>query len=843
MAFSFPRVMGLALLLIVPAGWAVENTPAPAPNSDPTYQQLRNLSLSGEAVTINDFTLKRDAATFHLHSGTVCFVSPVQGKVTGAVFVGDGNMILEPPTAVERNSLRLLTGQAEFVEQYKHLVLRFTDGTYDEIKKAGSTATGGCDGGILKASQDAVRHERELRYNLDGRILQDVLGTVPGGLFVAFVHGQNYNDKEIFAIDPHGAPPFLSPPVDPRNIPPYMVPPVGPEEVELLTYDENKIGMWAAFHLEDEYKKGTATGSQDNLVVHIEHQQLDTTIEKNANLTGKATTTIVSRVDGLRVVPFDLFCKLRVESVTTESGQQLSFIQEDKTDDAEYFSVILPKALATGEKLTIVSTYGGKEAVSNEGSGNYYLFEGARENWYPNAAAGWGQYSAYDMIFRTPKGMKIVATGTLVSEKVDGDQNVTIWKSEVPQTVAGFNFGRFKVQEEKLSKPEYLVQAYANENPPSWVSSLQHSAEGDGVTAARTGFGLAVQPEVALGNMGTTGLEKKALADGELSIQIYTDYFGALPFKRLAMTQQTACTFGQSWPTLVWLPLCSFFDTTVRHQLGLDFADRGYWKTVAPHEVAHQWWGHEVGFNSYRDQWMSEGFADMSASLFIQMVEKNPKKFIEFWDDERWLLLQKSTRGYRAIDAGPLTQGYRNDNSRTGFNVTRLLIYPKGAYVLHMVRMMMWDRQTGDQNFKLMMQDFAKTYSGRAATTEDFKAMVEKHQTPEMASLGGGKLDWFFDEYVYGTALPAYNMESSFDKDASGDVVLNFKLTQSNVDQNFRMLVPLYLEMVDGRILSLGRARMVGNASIDQKVPLKGLKDKPKRALVNYYDDVLASAN
>jgi aminopeptidase N len=342
--------------------------------------------------------------------------------------------------------------------------------------------------------------------------------------------------------------------------------------------------------------------------------------------------------------------------------------------------------------------------------------------------------------------------------------------------------------------------------------------------------------------MGTTGLEKKALADGEISIELYTDYFGPIPFKRLAMTQQTACNFGQSWPSLVWLPLCAFFDTTVRHQLGLDFGDRGYWKTVAPHEVAHQWWGHEVGFSSYRDQWMSEGFADMSASLFIQSVEKNPKKFIEFWDDERYLLTQRDKEGFRAIDAGPVTMGYRMSNSRTGTNLTRDLIYPKGAYILHMVRMMMWDRKTGDQNFKATMQDFVKTYAGRAATTEDFKAMVEKHMTPEMAALGGGNMDWFFDEYVYGTALPSYSIQSTFDTDASGDVVFGLKLTQSNVNEHFRMLVPIYLELVDGRTVPLGRARLIGNTTLEQKIALKGVKEKPRRALVNYFDDVLSSA-
>jgi len=55
--------------------------------------------------------------------------------------------------------------------------------------------------------------------------------------------------------------------------------------------------------------------------------------------------------------------------------------------------------------------------------------------------------------------------------------------------------------------------------------------------------------------------------------------------------------------------------------------------------------------------------------------------------------------------------------------------------------------------------------------------------------------------------------------------------------------VPVYVELADGNIAFLGRARLIGNNSVDQKVPLKGLKAKPRRAMVNYYDDVLASPN
>jgi hypothetical protein len=797
--FLFAAILSAAFLPLQAAD--IPNSP---PNSDPSYQQLRNLTLSGEAVSVNNMVLKRDAGKFILHSGTVCFVSPVQGKVTGAVFNGDGNFVLDPPLASEHRSLKLLTKEDEFSENFSQAVLRFTDSSYDDIKKAGSPASAGCDPGLLKDAMNTTRHK--FKDNLEARILEDVLSPEPGGLFLAFIHGKRYSDKEIYEIDPNW----------------------GAEQVSFRTYEENKSGHWASFSLSGDRARGTF-GRR----MRIEHQQLDVTFEKSGKLNGKATTDLIALRNGVRVLPFDLFRTLRVQSVTM-NGQSLSFIQEDKNEDGD-FAVILPKALAEGDNISVTTSYEGKEAVSNEGAGNYFPI--ARDDWYPNDPGGTlGEYALYDMTFRIPKGMKMAATGVLVSESNEGGQNVTVWKSENPQTVAGFSFGRFKEEEAKLTKPEYFIQSYANEESPDWVKSLQHYANDD-----LPSQGSHAGPGIALGSMSTALLNKKALAEGEMAVELYSAYFGPSLFKHMQITQQTACNFGQSWPELVWIPICYYFDTTVRHSLGLDWGDRGYWKVVTPHEVAHQWWGHTVGFSSGRDQWMSEGFADMSASLYVSLVEKNPKKFIEFWNDERELLLERNPQGFRAIDVGPLTMGYRASNSRTGYDITRRLIYPKGAYILHMVRMMMWDRKTGDQNFIAAMHDFVQTYSGKAATTEDFKAAMEKHMTPEMDMEGNHRLDWFFNEYVYGTALPTYKFDYTFEKGANGDTLLGFKATQSGVDDKFRMIVPIYLELADGHTVSLGRLRLVGNTSVDQKVPLKGLKDAPKRAVLNYNDDVLAS--
>ena len=319
-------VVALALFTAVLTSHAAsaQNVAVPAPNSDSIYQALRNLTLGGDAVSVSNLELKREAGTFHLHSGTVCFVAPVAGKVTGAVFTGDGNFVLNPP-ASEQSMLKLLTKENEFSENFSQMVLRFTDSTYDEIKQAGTPGSSGCDAGLLKDSQHTTRHK--LKSNLDSRILEDVLSPEPGSLFVAFIHGKRYNGQELYTIDPHE----------------------GRDQVDFMTYDDNKWGDWASFAMSGERVKGSI-----GQPIRIEHQQLDTTLEKNANLIGKSKTTFTAMRNGLRVVPLNLFRTLRVRSVTTADGQPLAFIQEDRNDDAQ-FAVILPKPLAAGDQFTITT--------------------------------------------------------------------------------------------------------------------------------------------------------------------------------------------------------------------------------------------------------------------------------------------------------------------------------------------------------------------------------------------------------------------------------------------------------------------------------------------------------
>jgi len=268
-----------------------------------------------------------------------------------------------------------------------------------------------------------------------------------------------------------------------------------------------------------------------------------------------------------------------------------------------------------------------------------------------------------------------------------------------------------------------------------------------------------------------------------------------------------------------------------------------YWKVVTAHEVAHQWWGQTVGFRSYRDQWMSEGFADTSAAMFLQATRSKNNDFRDFWKQQRKLITEKNAQGFRPIDVGPVTMGFRLATEKTGWNVYQDLVYPKGAYILHMIRMMMWQPSDGDARFREMMHDFVATYRLQVATTEDFKAIVEKHMTAEMDMEGTHTMDWFFREYVYGTDLPTYHLDSQVNPADDGKVSLHIKIVQSGVTDNFRNIVPIYLELQDGRVSRLGSVRMTGNSAADRTVQLPKPPVPIKKVWINYNYDVLSLEN
>jgi hypothetical protein len=769
-----------------------------AANANAYYQQLRGLLPAPDVIMVSDLELHRDAATFTFRNGSIAFYGEINGKVTGAVFLGQGHLHITPPTSVERHSLSVFNHTEALDEDFNQVVMRFTDGSAAELR-ASSKGKGSYDASYTQAGQEFQHFARlKLHDNFDLRILEDVLSPSPGGYFLAAVHGLK-NNNLVFQLDPQG------------------VSDVAPEEVALLNWSDWGITIPLAFHLAAEYQNGTASGNERNASSTIVNENLDVSIEKSGFLSSIATVEVRAERDGTSLIPLNLYPTLRVSRVETDKGDVLDFVQEKKEEDPD-FGVVLARPLKKGETATLRITYGGKDVVMNEGGANYYPI--ARESWYPSGSGGLGDYAAYHMLFHVPKGLDVIATGTKVSETTDGKITTSEWKTDVPLAVVGFNLGKFTMKETKVPGKlgdNLTIDAYANTTPPD---DMQNLGEG-------------------MGTFNPQSMLPVELSQGEVAVKIYNSYFGELPFAHIALTQQYACNYGQSWPMLVFLPSCGFLDSTQQHFMGMHPEDM-YWKVVTPHEVAHQWWGQTVGFRSYSDQWMSEGFANTSASIFLQLTRPKPDDFLNFWKQQKKLITEKNSEGFRPIDVGPVTMGFRLNSPKSGWDIYQNLIYPKGAYILHMIRMMMWSNQEGDARFKAAMHDFLDAHRLQPATTEDFKAAVEKHMRPGMDLDRNHKMDWFFNEYVYGTELPEYHFEGQVT--LTGDTAsLHYKLTQAAVSPSFKMIVPIYLELADGKIVSLGSVDITGPKTIEQTAQIPKPPVAVKRVFINYNYDVLST--
>jgi hypothetical protein len=778
-------------------------------NTDPNYRALRDAE-PRETFTVTNLVLKRDRGVLTLKTGRISFVPPVLGRVTMAAFAGEGEFTFDPPLATERDNLRLITDTTSVHESFTRLALCFTDGTYDEIRKQGEKGTDAApERDALNEVRHRLRHRPDeprshLEYmltwesidNVESDILADLYNPQRPGFFSAYILGRKHGDLR-FHVRPRGALPQL----------------LGPEEVAVINADvaANDEGIWYLAHFASEYAAFTASSSEDKRVIHVDHYRIETAISGHGRLTATAEIRFTALGDGDRVIKFDLLPSLRVTRVTGGNDREIAYVQEKRKEDGSFYA-IQPEATVRGQHYKILVEYEGNKVIEDAGGGSFAV--GARESWYPSVNS-FADRSTFDLIFKVPKHYTLVAVGKLAKEWREEDSAACEWTSDIPLAVAGFNYGQFKKKEITDGTTKYGIEGYATSEVPAYLRDAPLAA---GMTPSR--------------------LSESAMVDAENAIRIFSQYFGEAPYGRIAITQQPQFNFGQSWPTLVYLPVSAFLDATQRWMLmgqhAFRFAD--FIQEVTPHEVSHQWWGHMVGWASYHDQWLSEGFADFSAGLFLLFTEKKPDKYLRYWEQARKEILEKNEFGFRANDAGPLWMGLRL-NTRKTMGAYNRLVYPKGGYILHMLRSMMRDPQTHDANFIAMMKDFVKTYENRNASTEDFQRMVEKHMTPAMNLDGNNRMNWFFNEWVYGTEVPRYRLDYSVAEEA-GKIWLRGTVEQSEVSPGFKMLVPLYLDF-DGQPVLVGRSALAGNSKT--KEFRAELPRRPKRVLINAEDDVLAT--
>ena len=88
--FPSAVVLTVLMVLMVLAAGAARGV------ADPTYAALRAARPEGAAIAVENLVLERDVFRFRFDKGIFQLLAPVEGRISGAVFVGQGSWELRP---------------------------------------------------------------------------------------------------------------------------------------------------------------------------------------------------------------------------------------------------------------------------------------------------------------------------------------------------------------------------------------------------------------------------------------------------------------------------------------------------------------------------------------------------------------------------------------------------------------------------------------------------------------------------------------------------------------------------------------------------------------------------
>jgi len=721
--------------------------------------------------------IQRDSARFSLLSGELLFFAPVMGHVTGALFRGEASFVLHPPTALERQQLKRFTG--EFVHQcvVDELYFRFSDSTFAEIMpQVEFIEDPKIKPGDRPPDKYARRIEDELYWSLGSRLLIDLFNGTTDCLFYAAIDPDN-DTRYHFTIEPQTD-----------------------EAVKLYrrpsTPDTHPIDLACSWpRASDIARFGGRAADIRNDLITSQHYAIETTINEPSQTAITARLDFVPRQRGLRAVRFDLASKLDIDSIVSDLGAV--YYNYYDPDIPLNYNAPFPVAGSGGdwgsidvfwedplplEKTTRISfSYHGKYLLYQFPWGDFYINEAT--SWYPSH--DWRTRTTYDLAFNFSDTREVIAVGEKTEDFREGDRHISRWHMAYPVSYVSFNYGQFEHLEIDTEQGIPRVEVYRSKNHQK--------------------------------GMFNKDMKKKVGQDIAGSLRLFTDIYGPLPFEHLAVTEIPAA-HGQGFPQLLHLSYGSF-----HHEIP------GSTELFRAHEVSHQWWGHLIGWKSYHDQWLSESIAEYSGALYVEKkygFGKELRDILRIWKKSA-LERGGSYLWHEGPEIAPIWMGGRC-SSYDSPGSYMAIIYNKGPYVVHMLRMMMRDFQQGsDDRFIALMRDFVTRYRDSSASTEDFKRVIETHV--------GGSMDWFFDQWVYGTEIPKLKYSKEIIKTENGKYVVSGKIEQSDVSAPFRIFLPITFDFGNNR-RSTFLQEITGWTTEFESPPLP---IKPKNVIFNDYQTVM----
>ncbi len=521
----------------------------------------------------------------------------------------------------------------------------------------------------------------------------------------------------------------------------------------------------------------TDDGIDEGDLINVMQHTMDMQLNRSLEMTVRDRIDCRVLADSVLVFDLMLYPTLTIDSIKLIAGDDVTFF---RAKEHFYAWVELPRVYRRDEKFSLEVYYRGQVFTR---VGDYTILQ-TSFLWQPSHS--YSHKAFFDVTYHYPESMTLASVGARSTFETKDRITTARWVSGRPVTNFSFHIGFFK-----------------RRDIPSTASNI---------------------PKAAI--LYKTGDQLDAVEnDMRQSLEFYTKLFGPLPIDSLIGTELPG-SHGEAFPGMLHLSTLAFYLS------GDAGTDDFFGEQFTSHEVAHQWWGIGVQFATYRDHWLSEGFAMYSCLMYSQLAAAEGDKFFRLLEEYRKELLEFGKKSIGKNLAPPaIAIGARASSGASSGAAHNLFVYYKPAWVLHMLRNMMLDLQTMKEDaFVAVMRQFYAKYKGRRASTEDFINTIHE--------VTGTDVTWFFDQWVYGNKIPTYTHAWKKDKTADGRWLTTLRVKQSGVPPSFQMIIPLKVVYTDG---SFERLRMVMKGA-ELIVELPASTKEPDELVFNDLSSVLCDA-
>ncbi|MCU0249924.1 MAG: hypothetical protein MUE61_06935 [Vicinamibacterales bacterium] len=747
---------------------------------------LHRLALDpSKAYRARNLVVRSDDLEIRVPDGHVFIADTAEGPTAAVILAGDGGtMSFRPAPEAEREQVRIYAGSDAIKTGADEAFLRFSPSEFAARLPAESLTEEAADPALFRRADATFREHVTMSYGLDLADLSRDTWSLPpaAGDFLAEIRTRRFQTLT------------------------YSKSANDPEDISV--FDRRRRRNISVYSSAARLAAG-GVDEDERAAFNITHYELDVAFDPARQwLDGRALLHLRVRAGAVNNLTLRLAENLTVRSIySKEFGRLLSLRVRGQNN----IIVNLNGYATRGTEIVLDVAYSGRlepaepdrEALwpqfpqdrpeVSEGLSfprETSLLYSTRTYWYPQGSSG--DYATAVMHLTVPETFQMAASGELAPgspvvvpglERQPSGRRYTFDARQPVRYLACLISRLVRIDARTVSLVEPLASLAAG-----GAGALPADPLPAGSFNSELDLTVEANPRQVV-----RGRQAAPVAADVMSY--YTSIIGDSPYPTITLAlveKELPGGHGPAYLAVLYQPL----PTTTTSWANDPAAFASFPEYFIAHELAHQWWGQAVGWRTYHDQWISEGFAQYFSALYARKRRGD----VLFGDMLRRMAKWARDQG----KSGPISLGYRLGHIQGDTRIFRAIVYNKSAVVLHMLR-----RVIGDDAF---FRGIRRLYFGARFAkvgTDDVRAAFEKESGQDLAR--------FFDMWIGGSGTPA--VAFSWDRAAGGaapEVAL--RIEQRGRESEFPVTVTLHY--ANGA--AEDRQVVVRERAAEYRLPLKG---------------------